>query len=110
MGFSPPPEKLTAPRQLQHFLNPVTEVIAMKYHTVAWCSNAIYTWGLHAGQLGHDKSANKYIITPKQVPHFHSNDSTINLVAGSIGATAFLTSSGDIYVLHEYQCRKIAGK
>lgn len=110
LGFNPPPEKLLAPRPLQHFSNPVTGVIAMKYHTVVWNSNAIYTWGLHAGQLGFDKSGKKYIMTPKQIPSFHSSNSTITLVAGSIGATAFLTSTGDIYVLHEYQCRKIAGK
>lgn len=82
----------------------------MKYHTVAWCSTAIYSWGLHAGQLGHDRSDEKYVITPKQIPNFCSSNSEIVMVAGSTGATAFVTSAGDIYVLHEYKCRKVAGK
>lgn len=82
----------------------------MKYHTVAWCSNVLYSWGLHGGQLGHDKSEEKYVIAPRQIPNFNSSKSEITLVAGSIGATAFLTSTGDIYVLHEYKCRKIASK
>lgn len=110
MGFNPPPEKLLAPRPLQHFSRPVNGVIAMKYHTVAWNRKAIYTWGLHGGQLGHDKNGKKYIMTPKQIPNFHSSRSNITLVASSVGATAFVTSTGDIYVLHEYKCRKIAGK
>lgn len=110
LGFSPPPDKILTPRFLQNFSKEITGVIAMKYHTIAWCSNAIYTWGLHGGQLGHDKSTKKYIVTPKQIPNFHGNDSEIRIVAGSIGATAFLTSAGDIYVLHEHRRRKIAGK
>lgn len=82
----------------------------MKYHTVVWSYHAIFSWGLHGGQLGQNKSEEKYIVAPKQVTNFYSGQSELKMVAGSIGATAVLTSNGDIYVLHEYKCRKIAGK
>lgn len=80
----------------------------MKYHTIAWGPKAIYSWGLNGGQLGHGKNGQKYIITPKLVPTFIGNDSKITALASSIGATVVSTNKGDIYVLHEFCCRKIA--
>lgn len=37
-------------------------------------------------------------------------NSEITSVASSDGATVIATSSGHIYVLHEFQCRKISSK
>ena len=37
-------------------------------------------------------------------------DAEITIVAASDGATAIATSRGDVYLLHEFQCRKIASK
>lgn len=110
LGFRPAPEKVLAPRLLNFTSDPMSGVVATKYHTVAWNSKTIYSWGLHAGQLGHDKTERKYIVSPKQIPKYYSGESKISLVVASTGATAFLTTTGDLYVLHEYRCRKIAGK
>ena len=35
---------------------------------------------------------------------------SITHVAASDGATAIATAKGNVYVLHEFQCRKIASK
>ena len=40
----------------------------------------------------------------------HHGDVVITHVAASDGATAIATNKGDVYILHEYQCRKIASK
>jgi len=52
----------------------------------------------------------KYIFTGKKVSCINFKDTTIKLVGASTGATVVYTEKGDVYVLHEYQCRKIASR
>ncbi|KAF2882129.1 hypothetical protein ILUMI_24051 [Ignelater luminosus] len=110
LGIQPPPAQVLVPCPLSLMQYPIENVCAARYHTVAWGPKAIYTCGLHGGQLGHDKTVQKYIISPKLVTYLHGLGCTITAVAASNGATAVVTSKGDIYILHEYQCRKIASK
>ncbi|KAK9875280.1 hypothetical protein WA026_007670 [Henosepilachna vigintioctopunctata] len=70
----------------------------------------LFTWGLNAGQLGHEAINGNYVIQPKQVKVINTQGSSIKHVASSDGAIAVTTEKGDIYVLHEYQCRKIASR
>lgn len=63
--------------------------------------------------MGHgldDQKTNKYILSPKVVKQLNLGRALIELVASSDGAIAVCTNNGDIYVLHEYQCRKIASR
>lgn len=110
LGIQPPPPQIVVPRPLNLLHHQISGICAVRYHTVAWGPTGIYAWGLHAGQLGHPKNGQKYIITPKLIPNFCSADTKFADVAASTRATTFLTSKGDIYVLHEYQCRKIAAR
>ncbi|CAH0551472.1 unnamed protein product [Brassicogethes aeneus] len=112
LGIFPPPQELLVPRQIKH-LDGIQGVCAQRYHSVAWSQNNLYTWGLNAGQLGHklnNENGEKYVISPRIVKIINMNENTIKSVAGSDGATAVCTEKGDIYVLHEYQCRKIASR
>lgn len=84
-----------------------------RYHSVAWGHKSLYTWGLNGGQLGHkvnNKTEEQYVVTPKKVKFINVDDVDIRAVAASDGATVVCTDRGDIYVLHEYLCRKIASR
>lgn len=91
----------------------IHSVSAGRFHSLAWNSNCLYTWGLNGGQLGHtldEQKANKYIIAPKVAKQLNLGNAYIKLVSSSDGAIGICTNKGDIYVLHEYQCRKIASR
>ncbi|XP_071955936.1 inhibitor of Bruton tyrosine kinase-like [Antedon mediterranea] len=87
----------------------VVGVAAGRFHTVLYTNDAVYTFGLNAGQLGHPKD-DKYQLNPRQVTTLHHKDFHICALATSDAATICATTKGDIYALHEYQCRKIASK
>lgn len=73
----------------------------------------VYTWGLNAGQLGHqliNAADDTYILTPKRVTCINAKENSLKLVCASTGATVVYTEKGDVYVLHEYQYRKIASR
>ncbi|GJQ66288.1 hypothetical protein Trydic_g4335 [Trypoxylus dichotomus] len=105
LGINPPPQKQLTPKRLSHFKHLFDGVCAARYHSVAWGPKAIYTWGLHGGQLGHDQSTQKYITIPKLITRLYKMKSDIQEVVVSSGATVVLLTSGDIFVFHEYQCR-----
>jgi alpha-tubulin suppressor-like RCC1 family protein len=58
---------------------------------------------------GHHKG-DVYQTTPRQVSALNEKDVVVIHVACSDAATVCLTTKGDIYVLHEYRCRKIASR
>ncbi|XP_056647953.1 inhibitor of Bruton tyrosine kinase [Diorhabda sublineata] len=111
LGLEPSPDKSTLPKQIKRLTREIQGVCASHYHSVAWGPNALYTWGLNAGQLGvkvNENYKNQFIVTPKLVTI--SNNVTITDVASSNGAIAVCTTNGDIYVMHEYLTRKIASR
>ncbi|XP_075218309.1 inhibitor of Bruton tyrosine kinase [Lycorma delicatula] len=113
LGHVPPPNKLLVPRPLP--LNKITKgvtvigVSAARFHTVFWTEDSLYTFGLHAGQLGHPALPESTIIAPRLVTSLNHNVS-ITHVATSDGATVVAVAKGDIYVLHQYQTRRIAAR
>ncbi|KAJ8924361.1 hypothetical protein NQ315_007157 [Exocentrus adspersus] len=113
LGIQPPPEKLLVPKQVKHFSNEIKGVCTGRYHSVVWGPKSLYTWGLNAGQLGHkinNKVDEQYVVTPKKVKMINLDEVDIRIVAASDGATAVCTERGDIYILHEHLCRKIASR
>ncbi|KAJ3638755.1 hypothetical protein MTP99_002089 [Tenebrio molitor] len=92
LGLSPLPRKILVPTQLKHLSQEVKYVCAGQYHSVAWGPECLYTWGLNAGQI------------------LNFSETQIVAVDSSDGAISVCTKKGDIYVLHEYQCRKIASR
>lgn len=62
--------------------------------------------------LGHllDPNGEKCVTTPRQVSVLHHKDIAVSLVAASDGATVCVTTRGDIYLLADYQCKKMATK
>ncbi|XP_069705770.1 inhibitor of Bruton tyrosine kinase [Periplaneta americana] len=123
LGHSPPPPSLLSPRQL----NPrsvfaagesVLGICASRFHTVIWGSKAVLTCGLNAGHLGHAKGPNPTVISPKQVTTLPYKSGRVVQVAASDGATVVaverVASAGstftDIFLLHEFMCRKIASR
>ncbi|KAF5274038.1 hypothetical protein FQR65_LT04436 [Abscondita terminalis] len=109
LGINPPPSQILVPCPLPLLHHPIQDVCAAKYHSVAWGPTGIYTWGLHGGQLGHSKSE-KYIVSPKLVTVIFGHEAKVIAVAVSVGATAVLTSKGDVYIMNEYHCRLILKK
>ena len=59
LGHQPPPPRLLAPAPVGGrggVKQPAAVgVAAGRYHSVFWTEEAVYTWGLNAGQLGHIK-------------------------------------------------------
>ncbi|KAG7336221.1 hypothetical protein KOW79_000914 [Hemibagrus wyckioides] len=90
----------------------VVGVAAGRFHTVLWTRDAVYTVGLNGGQLGYllDPNGEKCVTVPRQVSALHHKDVTIAMATASNGATVCLTEKGDIYLLADYQCKKLASK
>uniref|UniRef100_A0A8B9L1R5 BTB domain-containing protein n=1 Tax=Astyanax mexicanus TaxID=7994 RepID=A0A8B9L1R5_ASTMX len=107
LGLSPPP---VTSKSLKG--RTVIGVAAGRFHTVLWTRDAVYTMGLNGGQLGYlmDPNGEKCVTVPRQVSALHHKEVTIAMVAASNGATVCLTEKGDIYLLADYQCKKLASK
>ncbi|EFA06701.1 inhibitor of Bruton tyrosine kinase [Tribolium castaneum] len=110
LGLHPPPAQILVPTLVKH-LEQVRHVCAGRYHSVAWGPKCLYTWGLNAGQLGHKmRPDDNYVTSPKAVRILNFTETEIVALDSSDGAISIYTKKGDIYVLHEYQCRKIASR
>lgn len=109
LGCNPSTQQLLVPTQLKRFPEEISGVLAGQYHSVAWGRNCLYTWGLNGGQLGH-KTDDKYISKPKPATLLNLSETHIVAVDSSDGAISVYSAKGDIYVLHEYKCRKIASR
>ncbi|MEE6476398.1 hypothetical protein FKM82_011060 [Ascaphus truei] len=115
LGITPPPSNCSVPRQIQAKTlkgKTVIGVAAGRFHTVLWTKDAVYTMGLNGGQLGYllDPNGEKLVSCPRQVSALHHKDIAISLVSASDGATVCVSERGDIYLLTEYQCKKLASK
>ncbi|XP_040284626.1 inhibitor of Bruton tyrosine kinase [Bufo bufo] len=115
LGILLPLSNCNVPRQVQAKTlkgKSVIGVAAGRFHTVLWTKDGVYTMGLNGGQLGYllDPNGEKYVTCPRQVSALHHKDISISLVSASDGATVCATERGDIYLLTEYQCKKLASK
>ncbi|KAM9383444.1 inhibitor of Bruton tyrosine kinase isoform 2-T2 [Phaethornis superciliosus] len=115
LGILPPPSNCSVPRQVQAKNlkgRVVIGVAAGRFHTVLWTKEAVYTMGLNGGQLGYllDPNGEKCVTVPRQVSALHHKDVSVSLVSASDGATVCVTERGDIYLLADYQCKKMASK
>jgi hypothetical protein len=102
-----------------------TGIAAARFHSLFWNRDVIYTWGLNAGQvftinlfmlanekhhyfvfqLGHGKTNEKTIISPKSVVFFL--DKKIRDVFTSDGAVVVLTENSDVYALQEFTTKRV---
>uniref|UniRef100_A0A3Q3EBM1 Inhibitor of Bruton agammaglobulinemia tyrosine kinase n=1 Tax=Labrus bergylta TaxID=56723 RepID=A0A3Q3EBM1_9LABR len=129
LGLAPPPASAHVPKQVFSKTlkgRTVIGVAAGRFHTVLWTREAVYTMGLNGGQMGKtDKrllcdflfSCNIYffsifkcVTAPRQVSALHHKDVTIAMAAASDGATVVVTEKGDVYLLADYQCKKLASR
>uniref|UniRef100_A0AAR2IQ64 BTB domain-containing protein n=1 Tax=Pygocentrus nattereri TaxID=42514 RepID=A0AAR2IQ64_PYGNA len=115
LGLAPPPTASHVPKQVTFKSlkgRTVIGVAAGRFHTVLWTRDAVYTVGLNGGQLGYllDPNGEKCVTVPRQVSALHHKDVTIAMATASNGATVCLTEKGDIYLLADYQCKKLASK
>ncbi|XP_070788981.1 inhibitor of Bruton tyrosine kinase isoform X3 [Pituophis catenifer annectens] len=115
LGIHPPPPNCSVPRQIQAKNlkgRTVIGVAAGRFHSVLWTKEAVYTMGLNGGQLGYllDPNGEKCVTSPRQVSALHHKDINMSFVTASDGATVCVTEKGDIYLLSDYQCKKIASK
>ncbi|KAF8773228.1 Inhibitor of Bruton tyrosine kinase like protein [Argiope bruennichi] len=112
LGHIPPPERLLTPKPLTlKFLKgkAILGICAARFHSVIYTKDSVYTFGLNAGQLGHPKG-DRTQIHPRQVSGLYTEECSLTHVASSDGAIVCATNRGDVYVLHEYQIRKIASR
>uniref|UniRef100_A0A8C2I4C0 Inhibitor of Bruton agammaglobulinemia tyrosine kinase n=1 Tax=Cyprinus carpio TaxID=7962 RepID=A0A8C2I4C0_CYPCA len=115
LGLAPPPASSQVPKQVTSKSlkgRSVIGVAAGRFHTVLWTRDAVYTVGLNGGQLGYllEPNGEKCVTVPRQVSALHHKDVTIAMVAASNGATVCVTEKGDVYLLADYQCKKLASK
>lgn len=112
LGHIPPSERCLVPKPLSlKFLKgkEIIGVCAARFHSVIFTKDCVYTFGLNAGQLGHPKG-DRTQLNPRQVSNVYHENWNITHVEASDGATVCATNRGDIFVLHEYQTRKIASR
>uniref|UniRef100_A0A8C2ZJW9 Inhibitor of Bruton tyrosine kinase n=1 Tax=Cyclopterus lumpus TaxID=8103 RepID=A0A8C2ZJW9_CYCLU len=115
LGLAPPPASAHVPKQVFSKTlkgRTVIGVAAGRFHTVLWTREAVYTMGLNGGQLGYllDPNGEKCVTAPRQVSALHHKDVTIAMAAASDGATVVVTEKGDVYLLADYQCKKMASR
>lgn len=115
LGLAPPPASAYVPKQVFSKTlkgRTVIGVAAGRFHTVLWTREAVYTMGLNGGQLGYllDPNGEKCVTAPRQVSALHHKDVTIAMAAASDGATVVVTEKGDVYLLADYQCKKMASR
>uniref|UniRef100_A0A3Q0QZL9 Inhibitor of Bruton tyrosine kinase n=1 Tax=Amphilophus citrinellus TaxID=61819 RepID=A0A3Q0QZL9_AMPCI len=115
LGLAPPPASAFVPKQVFSKTlkgRTVIGVAAGRFHTVLWTREAVYTMGLNGGQLGYllDPNGEKCVTAPRQVSALHHKDVTISMAAASDGATVVVTEKGDVYLLADYQCKKLASR
>ncbi|XP_061677249.1 inhibitor of Bruton tyrosine kinase isoform X2 [Syngnathoides biaculeatus] len=115
LGLAPPPASAHVPKQVFSKIlkgRTIIGVAAGKFHTVLWTKDSVYTMGLNGGQLGYllDPNGEKCVTTPRQVSALHHKDLTIAMATASGGATVIVTEKGDVYLLADYQCKKMASR
>ncbi|MEQ2188013.1 hypothetical protein GOODEAATRI_010590, partial [Goodea atripinnis] len=115
LGLTPPPGSAHVPKQVFSKMlkgRAVIGVAAGRFHTALWTREAVYTVGLNGGQLGYllDPNGEKCVTTPRQVSALHHKDVGIAMAAASDGATVVVTEKGDVYLLTDYQCKKMASR
>ncbi|XP_056141679.1 inhibitor of Bruton tyrosine kinase [Lampris incognitus] len=115
LGLAPPPTSAHGPKQVFSRTlkgRTVIGVAAGRFHTVLWTREAVYTMGLNGGQLGYllDPNGEKCVTAPRQVSALHHKDVNISMAAASNGVTVVVTEKGDVYLLAEYQCKKLASR
>uniref|UniRef100_A0A672HTE4 BTB domain-containing protein n=1 Tax=Salarias fasciatus TaxID=181472 RepID=A0A672HTE4_SALFA len=115
LGLAPPPASAHVPKQVFSKTlkgRMVIGVAAGRFHTVLYTREAVYTMGLNGGQLGYllDPNGEKCVTAPRQVSALHHKDVTIAMAAASDGATVVVTEKGDVYLLADYQCKKMASR
>ncbi|KAI8498457.1 hypothetical protein Bbelb_236590 [Branchiostoma belcheri] len=115
LGVLPAPKFSSTPRQVapRYLKNKrIKGVAAGRFHTVLWTDDAVYTCGLNAGHLGLPKG-DRTQVQPHLVSALNLKDIHIAMVTASDGATVIATQKGDnydVFLLTDYQCRKIASK
>ncbi|XP_069462415.1 inhibitor of Bruton tyrosine kinase [Ambystoma mexicanum] len=115
LGIIPPTSNCNVPRQViakNLKGRTVIGIAAGRFHTVLWTKEAVYTMGLNGGQLGYllDPNGEKCVTSPRQVSALYHKDISLSLVAASDGATVCVSERGDLYLLSDYQCKKLASK
>ncbi|XP_003738180.1 inhibitor of Bruton tyrosine kinase [Galendromus occidentalis] len=121
LGFSARPEKLLEPQLLNpkafllNILESIQGVGAGKYHSALYTERALYTWGLNAGQLGHPKYGERFTVLPRKVsaidlPSENISSPSISAISCGEGAIAVLTTDGDVYLVHDYNVKKVVSK
>uniref|UniRef100_A0A674E1R0 Inhibitor of Bruton tyrosine kinase n=1 Tax=Salmo trutta TaxID=8032 RepID=A0A674E1R0_SALTR len=115
LGLAPPPASSHLPKQVFSKTlkgRTVIGVAAGRFHTVLWTREAVYTVGLNGGQLGYllDPNGERCVTAPRQVSALYHKDVTIAMAVASNGATLVVTEKGDVYLLADYQCKKLASR
>eukprot|EP00063_Salmo_salar_P080925 XP_014055760.1 PREDICTED: inhibitor of Bruton tyrosine kinase-like isoform X2 [Salmo salar] len=115
LGLAPPPASSHLPKQVFSKTlkgRTVIGVAAGRFHTVLWTREAVYTVGLNGGQLGYlmDPNGERCVTAPRQVSALYHKDVTIAMAVASNGATLVVTEKGDVYLLANYQCKKLASR
>eukprot|EP00795_Rhopilema_esculentum_P017123 gene17123-8647_t len=110
LGHYPVSQQYLTPKQISNKIlkgKIMTGVAAARFHSAIHTKDELFTFGLNAGQLGHLKG-DEWQSTPRLVTRLCKKDYQIELVTVSDGATCCLLSNGDVFVLQDYECRRIA--
>uniref|UniRef100_A0A915HRT7 Uncharacterized protein n=1 Tax=Romanomermis culicivorax TaxID=13658 RepID=A0A915HRT7_ROMCU len=81
---------------------------ASNFASVLWSHNAIYTFGENLGHLGHSKQDGQFLHFPRKV--IMSTIQSVEFVTMNNNVTAIVAAKGDVFVLQNFECKKIANR
>ncbi|CAF0843865.1 unnamed protein product [Didymodactylos carnosus] len=84
----------------------ITKMACGRFHSALIVDDQLYTFGLNAGHLGHQKGE-QFIQHPMLVTKFNSKEEYVQKLLCNDYAIICYTNKGDIYVLNDYKPRKI---
>ena len=104
--LSPKAVKLKKDSKLKH-------VVCGRFHTAVMSDRELFTCGLNAGQLGLSKDTTfqmefKHVSSIAAAARDSSSGAFLDIISTSDSALAIKTIVGDVFVLVNYNCKKIA--
>ncbi|KAI5713388.1 hypothetical protein M8J76_015146 [Diaphorina citri] len=115
LGLSPPPSHIVSPtpipRSSLKSSQPLIGVCCGRFHSVVYSSREVYTFGIHAGQLGHSPVivSSASVIEPKVIADLTLKDGDlITEVVACNTATVIRVNKSDIYLHYQYECRRFS--
>uniref|UniRef100_A0A8D8PS67 Inhibitor of Bruton tyrosine kinase n=3 Tax=Cacopsylla melanoneura TaxID=428564 RepID=A0A8D8PS67_9HEMI len=115
LGLSPPPPYMVSPTPIRRASlrpqHPLIGVACGQFHSVVYSTREVFTWGIHAGQLGHSNITvtSASVIEPRVIADLPLKErDVISEVVACNTATVISVNKSEIYVYYQFEYRKFS--